>query len=225
MLRRSAPMSLLGRRLGVPARRSCGVDPVGRWTPPGHPTPGRQARGHRLAERATESAHAGGTALPPAPSPGPAAHARRALTAPGYDRRVLSRRALPIVAIATAPGRGAVGIVRVSGRGLQPLVAGAVRPHAGAAPGHAAAVPGAPTAAPSTRAWRCTFRRRTPTPARTCSSCRRMAARCCCRCCWRAACRPAQSLGPAPGRAGRVHRSARSSTASSTWRRPRRWPT
>ena len=27
----------------------------------------------------------------------------------------------PIVAIATAPGRGAVGIVRVSGRGLQPL--------------------------------------------------------------------------------------------------------
>ena len=27
----------------------------------------------------------------------------------------------PIVAIATAPGRGAVGIVRVSGRGLLPL--------------------------------------------------------------------------------------------------------
>jgi tRNA modification GTPase len=35
---------------------------------------------------------------------------------------VLSRRALPIVAIATAPGRGAVGIVRASGAGLQPLV-------------------------------------------------------------------------------------------------------
>ncbi|CAN5718337.1 tRNA uridine-5-carboxymethylaminomethyl(34) synthesis GTPase MnmE [soil metagenome] len=28
----------------------------------------------------------------------------------------------PIIAIATAPGRGAVGIVRVSGRGLQPLI-------------------------------------------------------------------------------------------------------
>jgi tRNA modification GTPase len=35
---------------------------------------------------------------------------------------VLSRRALPIVAIATAPGRGAVGILRASGSGLQPLV-------------------------------------------------------------------------------------------------------
>jgi len=41
---------------------------------------------------------------------------------PGYDQRVLSRRALPIVAIATAPGRGAVGIVRASGPDLQPLV-------------------------------------------------------------------------------------------------------
>ena len=29
----------------------------------------------------------------------------------------------PIVAIATAPGRGAVGIVRVSGRDLSPLAA------------------------------------------------------------------------------------------------------
>ena len=35
---------------------------------------------------------------------------------------MLSRRALPIVAIATAPGRGAVGIVRLSGPALQPLV-------------------------------------------------------------------------------------------------------
>jgi len=35
---------------------------------------------------------------------------------------VLSRRALPIVAIATASGRGAVGIVRASGPDLQPLV-------------------------------------------------------------------------------------------------------
>ncbi len=35
---------------------------------------------------------------------------------------MLSRHLDPIVAIATAPGRGAVGIVRVSGRGLGPLV-------------------------------------------------------------------------------------------------------
>ena len=35
---------------------------------------------------------------------------------------MLSRRTLPIVAIATAPGRGAVGIVRASGVELQPLV-------------------------------------------------------------------------------------------------------
>ncbi|RYF73989.1 MAG: tRNA uridine-5-carboxymethylaminomethyl(34) synthesis GTPase MnmE [Comamonadaceae bacterium] len=35
---------------------------------------------------------------------------------------MLSRAADPIVAIATAPGRGAVGIVRVSGRGLDALV-------------------------------------------------------------------------------------------------------
>ena len=35
---------------------------------------------------------------------------------------MLARHHDPIVAIATAPGRGAVGIVRVSGRGLGPLV-------------------------------------------------------------------------------------------------------
>ena len=35
---------------------------------------------------------------------------------------MLADRASPIAAIATAPGRGAVGIVRISGKGLQPLV-------------------------------------------------------------------------------------------------------
>ena len=35
---------------------------------------------------------------------------------------MLSRLNDPIVAIATAPGRGAVGIVRVSGRALEPLI-------------------------------------------------------------------------------------------------------
>ncbi len=37
---------------------------------------------------------------------------------------MLPRHADPIVAIATAPGRGAVGIVRVSGKGLAPFVQG-----------------------------------------------------------------------------------------------------
>ena len=35
---------------------------------------------------------------------------------------MLARHRDPIVAIATAPGRGAVGIVRVSGRGLEALI-------------------------------------------------------------------------------------------------------
>ena len=35
---------------------------------------------------------------------------------------MLARHHEPIVAIATAPGRGAVGIVRVSGRGLGGLI-------------------------------------------------------------------------------------------------------
>ena len=37
-------------------------------------------------------------------------------------RAMLARHQDPIVAIATAPGRGAVGIVRVSGHGLAPFV-------------------------------------------------------------------------------------------------------
>jgi tRNA modification GTPase len=37
-------------------------------------------------------------------------------------RAMLARHQDPIIAIATAPGRGAVGIVRVSGRALQPLI-------------------------------------------------------------------------------------------------------
>ena len=48
--------------------------------------------------------------------------ARRLPRRARYDRRVLSQLNLPIVAIATAPGRGAVGIVRVSGARLEPLV-------------------------------------------------------------------------------------------------------
>ena len=35
---------------------------------------------------------------------------------------MLPRHQDPIVAVATAPGRGAVGIVRASGRDLRPLI-------------------------------------------------------------------------------------------------------
>ena len=35
---------------------------------------------------------------------------------------MLSRHSDPIAAIATAPGRGGVGIVRISGKALAPLV-------------------------------------------------------------------------------------------------------
>ena len=48
---------------------------------------------------------------------------------------MLARHQDPIAAIATAPGRGAVGIVRVSGRGLAPFVQDLL--------GRAAAAPGA----------------------------------------------------------------------------------
>jgi len=65
-------------------------------------------------------AAANGAHQPPA-KPGPRTK-HRAPSAASYDGRVLSRRAAAIAAIATAPGRGAVGIVRVSGSGLQPLV-------------------------------------------------------------------------------------------------------
>ena len=48
--------------------------------------------------------------------------AARTLTRRCAASRMLPRHHDPIVAIATAPGRGAVGIVRVSGRDLAPLV-------------------------------------------------------------------------------------------------------
>ena len=41
---------------------------------------------------------------------------------------LLPRLHQPIVAIATAPGRGAVGIVRASGRDLAPLIEAALWP-------------------------------------------------------------------------------------------------
>ncbi len=58
-----------------------------------------------------------GAGTPPAPTP------PRWQAALADNRPVqLGRHHDPIIAIATAPGRGAVGIVRVSGRRLQPLI-------------------------------------------------------------------------------------------------------
>ena len=148
--------------------------------------------------------------LLPAPTRERARHRRarfpwrteRAAVARATMAAMLSRLHDPIVAIATAPGRGAVGIVRASGRDL----GAADRRRSAAARWRRAsrdlpALPRRRRQRASTRAWRCTFRRRTPTPARTCSSCRRTAARSCCSCCWRAAWRPAARIGLRAGRA------------------------
>ena len=102
---------------------------------------------------------------------------------PKMDAR--SRRDDPIVAIATAPGRGAVGIVRVSGAMRAAVHGPCAVARSSRATRHSAFCAG--DGRRSTKAWRCTFRRRIPTPARTCSSCMRMAARWCCNCCSRAA--------------------------------------
>src|SRR5690606_22444663 len=62
-----------------------------------------------------------------AAGPGPCAVSRAwaapvSGVAPNHHLSMLARHHDPIAAIATAPGRGAVGIVRVSGKGLGALV-------------------------------------------------------------------------------------------------------
>ena len=74
----------------------------------------------------------------------------------------------------------------------------ALRPRARAAPGDLRAVPRCRGRSRSTRAWPSTSRRRTRTPARTCSSCRRTAARSCCSCCSRAAWKPGRATRDRP---------------------------
>ena len=84
------------------------------------------------------------------------------------------------------PGAARSASCASRGAALEPLVAAVC----GRLPPRAARPPAFPRRAParrSTRAWRSIFRRRIPTPAKTCSSCRRTAARWCCSCCWRAA--------------------------------------
>ena len=112
-----APMSLWGRpRTGPPIMRG---DPVGHRTCRAKTRPADPPAAHRLAERAAAPI---GAALPPRQLQGPARPGPEAAQA--TIGLVLSRRSLPIVAIATAPGRGAVGIVRASGPDLQPLMHG-----------------------------------------------------------------------------------------------------
>ena len=89
------------------------------------------------------------------------------------------------------PGRGAVGIVRVSGATSRRVIEARLRPRRSSRARPPTCRFALPTAAPSTRAWPSISRRRIPTPARTCWSCRRTAGRWCCSCCWRAASRPA----------------------------------
>ena len=93
----------------------------------------------------------------------------------------------PIVAIATAPGRGGIGVVRLSfGRAGEAAADHAMHALCGqllARVTRAMCRSSTATARRSTAASRCTFPRRTPTPANTCSSCRDTAARSCCNWC------------------------------------------
>ena len=104
---------------------------------------------------------------------------------------MLPRHHDPIVAVATAPGpRRGRHRARVRARALDGADRGRLRPRAARRARPPTCPFSPPTGRRSTRAWRCTSPRRTPTPAKTCSSCRRMAGRWCCSCCWRAAWRP-----------------------------------
>ena len=90
-----------------------------------------------------------------------------------------------IVAIATPPGRGGIGVVRISGPARTSIAA---RDPRRAAPARSRAAPRCTRVAAwtqrrrrSTKWSRPTFPRRTPTPARTSSRSARTAARSCCR--------------------------------------------
>ena len=112
----------------------------------------------------------------------------------------------PIAAIATAPGRGGIGVVRASGKSLAPLRRRAVpRRHADAAPRHLPAVHARRRQRHRPGHRPLLQRARIPTPAKTCWNCRAMAARWCCRCCSRACWKRAREHRPAPGRTGRIH--------------------
>ena len=82
-----------------------------------------------------------------------------------------------IAAISTAPGRGGIGIVRVSGPGCAESCDRRSWPRARTASGGAARVPRRAAAASSTSAWLSFSRHHTRTPARTCSSCTVMVVR------------------------------------------------
>ena len=97
----------------------------------------------------------------------------------------------PIVAIATAPGRGGIGIVRVSGANLTPVIEAVL------GPAHRTLVPRYAThctflgerGEPLDDGIALYFPARTPIRASTCSNCRAMAGRSCCACWSRAASR------------------------------------
>jgi tRNA U34 5-carboxymethylaminomethyl modifying GTPase MnmE/TrmE len=98
---------------------------------------------------------------------------------------MLSRHADPIAAIATAPGRGAVGIVRVSGKSVQSIITALCgKP---LKPREATYLPFADAqgnAIDQGLAIHFPFLRRTVTRAKTCSSSKPTAAQSCCNCYW-----------------------------------------
>ena len=125
-----------------------------------------------------------------------------------------------IAAVATPPGAGGVGVIRVSGARSAAIARKLLRPRSRAAPRVLLRISPTRTARRSIAACCCISRRRIRTPAKTCSSCRRTAVRSCCACCSRASSSSARAMrGPANSP------SARSSTASSISRRPKPSPT
>ena len=109
------------------------------------------------------------------------------LAATGHDRndsRLRSGHADTIAAIATPPGRGGIGIVRVSGPGCRDIARGTARRRCRRRASQRCARSSTPDGEADRRRARALLsRRRIPTPAKTCSNCRATAARSCSTCC------------------------------------------
>ena len=82
-----------------------------------------------------------------------------------------------IVAIASAPGRGAVGVIRVSGPGVPQIAESILGAPSAAAPRAGSRISRRATANGSTADWHCTSPLPLPIPANTSWNCKAMAAR------------------------------------------------
>ena len=117
-----------------------------------------------------------------------------------YSRPMKRDATDTIAAIATAPGRGGIGIVRVSGPTLQVDRRSAARRNAAGSAGHVKGIRRRRRATRSTRVLSSIFRRRIRSPARMCSNCRATAALWC-----STSCCDVCSSSARAGRARRIH--------------------